>query len=264
LSPSNQVHLLIVFDTPLVSSVPKDSSYRLPLQVYNHRQTSHCPSDNSCLVSASPPPFGCEDNILEKLTKILLFMSQFSYKVLYIIIITIFVIKINYIYNYMNKVKFRSIGFSPLGTVSISLFGYWFPDLVSLSVLYLHHLLTSYQLVFRLLIPLSRITRYCVNRPFCLLIQLLCITLDTVSISLFGYSFTYFVSPLDYCIHITSQLFGFQLFDNSVSLHRINKAFNYWITSSTSLAGYHIGKPFGFDLDFYITLMLLNQSAFRL
>ena len=40
-----------------MSSVSKDSSHPSPLQVYSHRQTSHCPSDNSLFVSAiSSPP----------------------------------------------------------------------------------------------------------------------------------------------------------------------------------------------------------------
>jgi len=49
-SPSNQVYIPIVFDTLVVSSVPKYSSHPPPLQVYSHHQTSHCPSDDSLLV----------------------------------------------------------------------------------------------------------------------------------------------------------------------------------------------------------------------
>jgi len=56
-SPSNKVHIPIVFDTPAVSSVPKDSSHPPPIQGYSYHQTSHCPSDDSLLVLAllSPP-----------------------------------------------------------------------------------------------------------------------------------------------------------------------------------------------------------------
>jgi len=55
-SPSNQVHIPIVFGTPVVSSVPKDSSHPPPLQVYSHHPTFHGPSDDSLLVLALPPP----------------------------------------------------------------------------------------------------------------------------------------------------------------------------------------------------------------
>jgi len=49
MSPSNQVHIPIVFDTLVVSSVPKDSSHPQPLQLYS-------PSDDSLLVLALPAP----------------------------------------------------------------------------------------------------------------------------------------------------------------------------------------------------------------
>jgi len=55
-SLSNQVHIPVVFNTPVVPSVPKDFSHPPPLQVYNHHQTSHFPFDDSLLVSALPPP----------------------------------------------------------------------------------------------------------------------------------------------------------------------------------------------------------------
>jgi len=48
-SPSNQVHITIVFDTLNVSSVSKDSSHPPPLQVYS-------PSNDSLLVPALLPP----------------------------------------------------------------------------------------------------------------------------------------------------------------------------------------------------------------
>jgi len=47
-SLSNQVHIPIVFDTPIVSSIPKDSSHPPPLQVYN-------PSDDSSCANSSAP-----------------------------------------------------------------------------------------------------------------------------------------------------------------------------------------------------------------
>jgi len=57
MSPSSQVHIPVVFDNPVISSIPKDSFHSPPLQVYNHHQTFHCPFDDSLLVSAlSPPP----------------------------------------------------------------------------------------------------------------------------------------------------------------------------------------------------------------
>jgi len=49
MSPYNQVHIPLVFDTPVVSSVLKDSSHPPPLQVYS-------PSDDSLLVPTLPPP----------------------------------------------------------------------------------------------------------------------------------------------------------------------------------------------------------------
>ena len=55
-SPSYQVHIPIIFDSLVVSSAPKDSFHPPPFQVYSHHQTSHCPSDDSLLVLALPPP----------------------------------------------------------------------------------------------------------------------------------------------------------------------------------------------------------------
>jgi len=50
MSSSNQVHIPIVFYTPFVSSIPKDSSHPPLLQVYSHHQTFHRPSNDSLLV----------------------------------------------------------------------------------------------------------------------------------------------------------------------------------------------------------------------
>jgi len=47
MSPSKQVHILVVFDPPVMSSVPGDSPPPPPLQVYSRRQSSHCPQDDS-------------------------------------------------------------------------------------------------------------------------------------------------------------------------------------------------------------------------
>jgi len=52
----NKVHTPIVFDTPIVYIVPKDSFHPPPFQVYSHRQTSHCPSDDSLFVSTLSLP----------------------------------------------------------------------------------------------------------------------------------------------------------------------------------------------------------------
>jgi len=58
-SPSNQVHILVVFDTPILSNVPKYSFHPPSLEVYSHNQTSHCPSDDSLLCQLFHP-FGSD------------------------------------------------------------------------------------------------------------------------------------------------------------------------------------------------------------
>ena len=55
MSPSDQVYIPFVFDPLVVSTVPKDSPPSQPLQIYSHRQTSHCPLDD-CLLVPTPPP----------------------------------------------------------------------------------------------------------------------------------------------------------------------------------------------------------------
>ena len=50
-SPSEQVHIPVVFDPPVMSSVREDSPSPPPLQVYRRRQSSHRPQDYSLLVS---------------------------------------------------------------------------------------------------------------------------------------------------------------------------------------------------------------------
>jgi len=54
LCPSYQVHIPVVFDLLVVSSVPKDSPPPPPLQVYI-RRTFHHPLDDSLLVLAPLP-----------------------------------------------------------------------------------------------------------------------------------------------------------------------------------------------------------------
>ena len=54
LSPSEQVHIPVVFDPPLVSSVPEDSPPPPLLQVYIRHQSSHRPQDDSLLVPDPP------------------------------------------------------------------------------------------------------------------------------------------------------------------------------------------------------------------
>ena len=55
-SPSNQIHIPVVFDPLVMSSVPKDSPPPPYFQVYNCHHTSYHPPDNSLLVP-TPPPF---------------------------------------------------------------------------------------------------------------------------------------------------------------------------------------------------------------
>ena len=54
MSPSKQLHIPVVFDPSVMSSVPKDSPLLPPLQVYSHRQSSHRPQDDSLLVPNLP------------------------------------------------------------------------------------------------------------------------------------------------------------------------------------------------------------------
>ena len=51
---SGQVHILVVFDPSVMSSVPEDSPPPPPLQVYNRHQSSHCPHDDSLLMPDRP------------------------------------------------------------------------------------------------------------------------------------------------------------------------------------------------------------------
>jgi len=55
-SSSNQIHILVVCDSPVMSNVPTESPPSLPLQVYSRRQTSHHPPNDSLLVPDLPTP----------------------------------------------------------------------------------------------------------------------------------------------------------------------------------------------------------------
>jgi len=55
-SSSNQIHIPIVCDSPIMSNVPTESPPSPPLKVYSRRQTSHRLPSDSPLVSDLPPP----------------------------------------------------------------------------------------------------------------------------------------------------------------------------------------------------------------
>jgi len=64
-SSSNQIHILVVCHSPVMSNVPIKSPPSLPLKVYSHRQTSHCPPSESPLVPdlSYPPASTVKPNI---------------------------------------------------------------------------------------------------------------------------------------------------------------------------------------------------------
>jgi len=56
-SSSNQIHIPVVCDSPVVPNIPMESSLSPPLKVYSHRQTSqHPPSDSPLVSDLSSPP----------------------------------------------------------------------------------------------------------------------------------------------------------------------------------------------------------------
>jgi len=56
-SSSNQTHIPIVCDSPVMSNVPTESPPSPPLKVYSHHQTSqHLPSDSPLVPDLPPPP----------------------------------------------------------------------------------------------------------------------------------------------------------------------------------------------------------------
>jgi len=55
-SSSNQIHIPVVCDSPVMSNVPTESPPSPPLKVYSRRQTSQRPPSDSPLVPDLPPP----------------------------------------------------------------------------------------------------------------------------------------------------------------------------------------------------------------